>query len=142
MMKVIHHSTSMSSTKRILYALALTTLTLFVAQPSSADTSNGYLVDHGIAIYYAVKDLARIAGGDVSATVGELGLTGERKQLEPFTVTGALTYGNYFDLRPHAEYRVRIDVKAPRFKDEAHAEFEFKTLMRGRRQQHLLLGRK
>ena len=153
------------SVKRSSYALAIALFPLLAVQPSRADTSSGYLVDHGVAVYYAVipaemikghpkghaeaamhggvpgnphghhvmvalfdvsKNLERIVGADVTAKVAEIGLAGEEKGLEPFKVAGALTYGNYFDFRPHAEYRIGVNVKAPGFKDAAHVEFEFK----------------
>jgi len=137
---------------------------LLVPGRSMADSHSGYLVDYGIAIYYAVipaemirghlkehpeaqmhggvpdrphvhhvmvalfkaSTLERIADAAVTATVGELGLAGEQKRLQPFTVADALTYGNYFELRPRTHYRVRVDIKVPGLRNAARAEFEFR----------------
>jgi hypothetical protein len=140
------------------------TSVLLVPGRSMADTHSGYLVDHGIAVYYAVipaevirghpkqhpeatmhggvpdrphahhvmvalfdaSSLERIVNALVTATVSEIGLAGEQKKLEPFTVADALTYGNYFDLRPRTDYRIRVDIKVPGSPNAARVEFEFK----------------
>lgn len=129
-----------------------------------ADTHSGYLVDNGMAVYYAVipaemirghpkqhpeaamhggvpkrphvhhvmlalfdaSSLERIVDAEVAATVSEIGLAGEKKKLEPFTVAGALTYGNYFNMQPRTNYRVRADIKLPGSQKAARVEFEFK----------------
>lgn len=147
-----------------LLAFVLLATSVLSVAPAAADTHSDYLVDHGIAIYYAVipaemirghpkqhpeatmhggvpnrphahhimvalfdeASLDRIVDAEVTATVSEIGLAGEKKTLEPFTVAGALTYGNYFELRPNTTYRVRVEVKTPRPGAPASVEFEFK----------------
>ncbi|HEX9753370.1 MAG TPA: hypothetical protein VGA46_07990 [Methyloceanibacter sp.] len=149
---------------RLAAVAAVAILALLVSGQSMADTHSGYLVDHGVAVYYAVipaemirghakqhpeatmhggppnrphvhhimvalfdaASLERIVDAQVSATVGEVGLAGRQKKLEPFTVAGALTYGNYFDMQPNTNYRVAVDVKRLAGKDPARVEFEFK----------------
>lgn len=165
----LHGGGSRQSTGRrtliALFALFLAAMPLLlVPERSLADSHSGYLVDHGIAIYYAVipaemirghpkqhpeaqmhggvpdrprvhhvmvalfnaSTLERITNAAVTATVGELGLAGEQKRLQPFTVADALTYGNYFELRPRTHYRVRADITVPGFPHAARAEFGFK----------------
>ena len=125
------------------------------------DTESGYVVDHGIAVYYAtipaeiirghakehpeatmhggiprprhaycdgwvIRCLQRITDADVTALVTEVGFAEEQKQLEKFTVADAVTYGNYFEMWPNSIYRIKVIVRAPAFKDEAHVEFQFK----------------
>jgi hypothetical protein len=142
----------------------LVALTLVASRPSTAATNSGYVVDHGVAVYYAIvpaevirghskqhsevamhggvpdrphvhhvmvavfhaSTLERIVDASVTATVGEIGLAVDQRQLEPFTVAGALTYGNYFDLLPSTDYRVRIDVSVPGSENQARIEFEYK----------------
>lgn len=137
---------------------------LLIPARSMADTHSGYLVDRGIAVYYAIipaemirghskqhpeatmhggvpdrphvhhvmvalfnaSNLERIVDADVTATVGEIGLAGTQRKLEPFTVAGALTYGNYFDMRPRTDYRIRVDMRTPASKSAARVEFVFK----------------
>jgi hypothetical protein len=143
---------------------ALLVLPVSLTAPASADTGNGYLVDHGVAIYYAIipaemilghaeghpeammhggvperphthhlmvalfdaKSLDRIVDAKVTATVGEIGLASETKELQPFTVAEALTYGNYFEMPPRRDYLVRVDVKTPRPGPASSVRFEFK----------------
>lgn len=145
---------------------AISALALFsasLAAPAAAENGSGDLVDHGIAIYYAMipaemirghpkghpettmhggvpggphvhhlmvalfdaKTLDRIVDAKVMATVGEVGLAEETKELEPFTVAEALTYGNYFELRPNADYHVRVVVNVPGRTSRASVEFQF-----------------
>ena len=149
---------------RLSYLMALITCALLVPAQSRADTHSGYLVDRGIAVYYAVipaemirghskqhteatmhggvpgrphvhhvmvalfdaSSLERIIDADVTATVSEIGLAGTQRKLEPFTVADALTYGNYFDMRPRTDYRIRVDVRRPASKSAARVEFVFK----------------
>lgn len=143
---------------------ALIAAARLLASPAEADTTNGYVVDHGIAVYYALipaemikghskehvestmhggipagphahhlmaalfnaTTFERIVDADVAAAIGEVGHPASQKQLQPFTVAGALAYGNYFDFRARTEYRIRIDVKAPGFANPARVEFDFK----------------
>lgn len=149
--------------RRLPYLTGLATIIALSSLPSKADTNSGYLVDHGVAVYYAIipaeiirghskqhpegtmhggvpndphshhvmvalfaSSLERIVDARVTASVGEIGLTTEQKQLEPFTVAGALTYGNYFDIRPRTDYHIRIDVSVPGSKSKARVEFEYK----------------
>ena len=147
----------------VLSVLAAMTV-LLVPGWSMAGTHSGYIVDHGIAIYFAVipaemirghpkqhpeaqmhggrpgrphvhhvmvalfnaASSERIADAVATATVGEIGLAGEQKRLEPFTVADALTYGNYFELRPRTHYLVRVDINVPGFRNAARADFEFR----------------
>ncbi|MCC7482135.1 MAG: hypothetical protein IT541_11500 [Hyphomicrobiales bacterium] len=136
----------------------------FLPQGSAqADTANGYAVDHGVAIYYALapaemiaghptghaeaemhggvpasvhahhliaalfdaKSFERITDAKITATVGEVGLATISKELEPFTVNGALTYGNYFEFRPRTQYRVHLTVARNGATANAETEFEF-----------------
>jgi hypothetical protein len=150
--------------RQVSLAVAAATLALFVSRRVMADTDNGYVVDRGIAIYYATipaenirghpqehpettmhggiprsphayhvmvalfdaQTLQRITDADVTANVAEPGFAGEKKRLEKFTVADAVTFGNYFEIRPNIGYRITITVKTPVSKDEAHVEFQFK----------------
>jgi hypothetical protein len=145
-------------------SFAVATLALMVSGKVRSDTESGYVVDHGIAIYYATipaeiirghakehpeatmhggiprsrhayhvmvalfdaQSLQRITDADVTALVAEVGFAGEQKKLEKFTVADAVTYGNYFEMWPNSIYRIKVIVRAPAYKDEAHIEFQFK----------------
>jgi hypothetical protein len=53
----------------------------------------------------------RITNAHVTAAVGELGLSGTRKNLSPMRIgEGNTSYGNYFTLRGNGVYRISIQV--------------------------------
>lgn len=65
-----------------------------------------------IAIFDAKTD-ERILNADVTATVTPLGVSSETKKLTPFTVGGALTYCNYFDMPFYGPYRIDLEIRRP-----------------------------
>lgn len=83
-------------------------------------------VHHFMVALFNAKTFDRIVDASVTASLGEIGFAGREKVLEPFVVDGALTYGNYFDLRPGTEYLARISAIVPGRKNPARAEFQFK----------------
>ena len=67
----------------------------------------------------------RITGAQVSARVSELGLSGTEKKLEPMTIAGAISYGNYFRMSGTGIYRIRVQVRRPGMAQAIEAEFEY-----------------
>lgn len=67
----------------------------------------------------------RITDAQVTATVRASHRTGrgEIKPLEPFTMAGQLSYGNYFDFEMHRRYRIDVAVRTPG--RQAPVEFTF-----------------
>lgn len=61
-----------------------------------------------VALYAASGE--RITDVDVSATVGEFGLAGTRKALEPMRIGETMSFGNYFLLRGSGLYRITIQI--------------------------------
>lgn len=59
------------------------------------------------------RDGERITEADVRATVGELGMAGTRKTLEPMVIDDTITFGNYFPMRSAGQYRVAIEIRLP-----------------------------
>jgi hypothetical protein len=53
----------------------------------------------------------RITDAAVEAAVSGKGMERSRKSLEPMTVAGALTYGNYFTLLGPGPYRIEIEIR-------------------------------
>jgi len=53
----------------------------------------------------------RITDAEVAATVGEFGMAGTRKTLEPMRIGGATSFGNYFALRGSGSYRIAIEIR-------------------------------
>lgn len=83
-------------------------------------------VHHIMVAIFDAKTFDRIVDASVKASIGEIGLAGVEKELEPFVVDGALTYGNYFDLQPGSEYLARVSAVVPGRKNPVQAEFQFK----------------
>ncbi len=81
---------------------------------------------HVVVALFDASNFQRITDADVTANVAEIGLAGEEKKLEKFTIADAVTYGNYFEMRPKAHYRVSITVKTPSSGNVAHVEFDEK----------------
>lgn len=77
---------------------------------------------HLVVALFEEERFERITDADVSATVAEVGLAGRTKQLEPFTVNDALTYGNYFDFTLRTRYLITVSVRRP---GKAEAKFQF-----------------
>lgn len=53
----------------------------------------------------------RITDADVAASVGEFGMAGTRKTLEPMRIGETTTFGNYFQLRRGELYRIAIEIR-------------------------------
>lgn len=79
---------------------------------------------HLMVALFEEESFERITDADVSATVAEAGLAGRTKQLEPFTVNGALTYGNYFNFTLRTRYLISVSVRRAG-KAEARFQFEY-----------------
>ena len=74
------------------------------------DEESAYLVT------VAVRDREsgqRIENAEVTATVGQLGLSGVERELEPAEYGGALTFGNYFRMPKSGIYRIDVRVDRP-----------------------------
>lgn len=85
---------------------------------------SGKHVHHVMVALFEAKSLDRITDAEVKATVSEIGLSGKTKTLEPFTVAGALTYGNYFEMPSQTIYRIRVEVRRPGSPETIEALFE------------------
>ncbi|WP_436639380.1 hypothetical protein [Microbaculum sp. FT89] len=73
----------------------------------------GKHVHHVMVALFDGKTMERVTDAQVTATVAEPGLAGRKKQLEPFTVADALTYGNYFEFSKLATYTIDTEVRRP-----------------------------
>jgi hypothetical protein len=55
----------------------------------------------------------RITDAEVTAAVSGKGMKRLRKRLEPMTVAGAQTYGNYFAMPGAGPYRIEVEIRRP-----------------------------
>ena len=80
---------------------------------------------HVMVALFESKTGGRITDAEVKAHVREVGLAGQVKELEPMTIAGALTYGNYFELRYRARYVISIRVRRPGSPGVIETRFEY-----------------
>ena len=80
---------------------------------------------HVMVALFESKTDERITDAEVKANVREVGLAGQVKELEPMTIAGALTYGNYFELRYCARYLISIQVRRPELARVIETRFEY-----------------
>jgi hypothetical protein len=81
--------------------------------------------DYHLMIALYAKGGERITEANVSATVGELGMAGARKTLEPMVIGDTITFGNYFPMRSATQYRVAIEIRLPRAARPIEARFDY-----------------
>jgi len=79
--------------------------------------------DHLVVALFDNATGKRITDAQVTATVGEIGLTGESKKLGPMKIAGTVTYGNYFDMPSRNIYRIRVQIRLPGVPRTIEAEF-------------------
>ncbi len=80
---------------------------------------------HVMVALFESKTGERITDAEVKAHVREFGLAGQVKELEPMTIAGALTFGNYFELRYRARYVISIRVRRPGSPRVIESRFEY-----------------
>lgn len=67
----------------------------------------------------------RIADAEVWATVSGEGMDRMRKPLEPMTIAGARTFGNYFMLLGPGPYRIDVEIRRPGASQPVRATFRW-----------------
>ena len=82
----------------------------------------GYIV---IAIFDTATG-ARIENAEVTATVSGLGHVGGRRlELEPMTIAGTVTYGQFVTLPGEDIYDVAVDIRVPDRSSPVRADFTY-----------------
>lgn len=79
--------------------------------------------DHLVVALFDNATGKRISDAQVTATVGEIGLAGETKKLDPMKIAGTITYGNYFDMPSRNIYRILMQIRRPGAAGAIKAEF-------------------
>lgn len=82
--------------------------------------------DHHLVVALFDKHGVRITDAQVWATVGELGLAGKRKKLEPMRIKDAISFGNYYALRGAGPYRIAIEIRLPGAARPVEARFDYR----------------
>ena len=66
---------------------------------------------HLVAAVFDASSGARVSDAVVTAEVSGLGLSGDKKKLEPMQIAGTTTYGGFFDLPGFDFYTVKMTVE-------------------------------
>ena len=65
---------------------------------------------HVVAAIFDATTRARVSDASVSARISGVGLSGERKNLEPMQLSGTTTYGAFFSLPGRDLYTIRLAI--------------------------------
>ena len=68
----------------------------------------------------------RISNAAMTARVAEVGLSGEKKALEPMQIAGTTTYGNYFTMKGTGVSRINVVVRIPGVPRDIDVTFQHK----------------
>ena len=68
----------------------------------------------------------RVTDAEVTATISGTGLDRVEKRLEPMTIAGAVSYGNYFYMTGAGPYRIELRILRGRAAGAIRARFEWK----------------
>ncbi len=83
--------------------------------------------DYHLIVALFEKNGSRINSADVEAMVTELGLPGVEKTLEPMSISGTTSFGNYFTLHRGGIYRISIKIqRMDNQKTPVEALFEYR----------------
>ena len=85
-------------------------------------TGRGY---HVMVALFEAKTGARITDAQVGARLVSSTQSAPETKLEPMTIAGAQTYGNYFDMAPGGSYRIDVSIRRPGVAEPIHATFHW-----------------
>lgn len=74
---------------------------------------------------FDAKSHQRVSDAKVIASVGELGLAAERKPLEPMTIAGTISFGNYFRMSVPGTYRIELEIQRTDSTRPVKAKFDY-----------------
>lgn len=86
----------------------------------------GFHHHHVMVALFEGEGGKRITDARVLAKVAEVGLATDEKELEPMTVAGAMTYGNYFRMQSPGSYRISVQIRRPGSARPIEAQFEYR----------------
>ncbi len=85
----------------------------------------GERIQHVVVAAYDVKTNERVTDATVRASVRDPGINTEEKALQPMTIAGTLTYGNYFVINPGTRYLITIFVQRPGQHQPTKTQFHY-----------------
>ena len=97
--------------------------------PHSAERLMHGRIPHGPHEYHVVAAIfdaatgTRVSDASVSAQLSGVGLSGERKNLEPMQLSGTITYGAFFSLPGRDLYTIRLAIMRPGIRQPVTVDF-------------------
>ena len=80
---------------------------------------------HVVAAIFDATTGARVSDASVSARISGVGLSGERKNLEPMQLSGTTTYGAFFGLPGRDLYTIRLAIMRPGVTQPVTIDFRY-----------------
>jgi len=80
---------------------------------------------HVMVALFEAKTGTRIVDAQVGARLAAPSQSGPETRLEPMTIAGAQTYGNYLDMAPGGSYRIYVSIRRPGIAEPIHATFHW-----------------
>ncbi|MBX3497700.1 MAG: hypothetical protein KF769_15810 [Parvibaculum sp.] len=92
--------------------------------PMHGGVPRGRNAHHLTVAIFDARTGSRIENASVQARVFPLGLAGTTRTLNPMTIVGTVTYGNYFALAD-GPYRIRLAISLPGQSQPVNMEFDY-----------------
>lgn len=80
---------------------------------------------HVVAAIFDATTGTRVSDASVSARISGVGLSGERKNLEPMQLSGTTTYGAFFSLPGRDLYTIRLAIMRPGITQPVTIDFRY-----------------
>jgi hypothetical protein len=80
---------------------------------------------HVVAAIFDAATGTRVSDASVSAQLSGVGLSGERKNLEPMQISGTTTYGAFFSLPGRDLYTIRLAIVRPGARQPVTIDFRY-----------------
>lgn len=80
---------------------------------------------HVVIAVFDTKDGSRITNAEVTARVGEIGLSSTQKKLERMVIDKTISYGNYYSMGSPGPYRIEIEIIQPGSSSPVKTSFEY-----------------
>lgn len=80
---------------------------------------------HLVAAVFDAAGGARVADAAVNAQISGIGLSGEKKKLEPMEIANTTSYGGFFDLPGRDLYTIRLTIERPGQPRPVDMEFKY-----------------
>jgi hypothetical protein len=94
-------------------------------QPMHDGVPKGAHQYHLVAAVFDAAGGARVVDAAVNAQISGIGLSGEKKKLEPMQIANTTSYGGFFDLPGRDLYTIRLTIERPGQPRPVDMEFKY-----------------